>query len=83
MQENFPIPMICIKPPLVAYRERNSIFKFDKMILGYVKLVMDSPALPMSFLKQSSRLEKFLPLRQATASGAGETKSEIYIRQWL
>ena len=45
MQENFVIPIICIKPPLMAYLERNGIFNFDKMVLGYVKTVMDSTAL--------------------------------------
>ena len=29
--------MTRIKSPLVAYLERNSIFNFDKTILGYVK----------------------------------------------
>ena len=56
MQENILIPMICIKPPLVAYPERNSLFNIDKMALGYVKTVMDSPALPTSFSKQSSQI---------------------------
>ena len=49
MQENFFIPMICIKPTLVAYLERNGIFNFDEMVLGYVKTVIDSPALWISF----------------------------------
>ena len=45
MQENFLIPMICISPPLVYYLERDSLFNFDKMLLGYVKAVIDSPPL--------------------------------------
>ena len=56
MHENFLIPVISIKPPLVGYLERNDIFNFDKMVLGYVKTVMDSPHL---FLKQSSQIDKF------------------------
>ena len=36
MQENFLLPMICIKPPLVGYLGRNNIFNFDQMVLGYV-----------------------------------------------
>ena len=37
--------MICIKQPLVAYLERNSICNFDKVVLGYVKTTIDSPSL--------------------------------------
>ena len=48
-QKNVLIPMICIKPALVAYLERNNIFNFNKNVLGYVKTVMDSPALSISF----------------------------------
>ena len=62
MQENILISMICTEPPLVAYLDRNSLFNFDKMILGYVKTAIDSPALPIYFSKQSSRIEKFLPI---------------------
>ena len=32
-----------------GYLEINSIFNFDKRVLGYVKTVMDSQALPISF----------------------------------
>ena len=81
MQENFSIPMICAKPPLVAYLERNSLFNFDQMVLGYVKTVNDSPALSISFSKQSSQIENFLPiyrLRKSTTSGAGDTTSGIF-----
>ena len=49
MQENFLIPMIGTKPPLVAYLERNSLFNFDEMVLDYVKTVIGSPALYISF----------------------------------
>ena len=74
----FLIPMTCMKPPLVAYLERNSICKFDKMVLGYAKTAIDSPTL----LKQSSQIGKFL-LRKSTASGASETKSGFIVRHWL
>ena len=81
MRENFHIPMICTKPPLVAFLERNNLFNFDRMVLGYVKTVIDSPALSMSFPKQSSHTENFLQmyrLRNTTTSCAGERKSGIY-----
>ena len=85
MQENFLVPMIYIKPLLVGYLEINGIFSFDKMVPGYVKTVMDSPALPMpiSFLNNHSRMRYFYRsrLHKTTTSGAGETKSGIYIRQ--
>ena len=73
--------MICTKPPLVAYLERNSLSNFDKMVLGYVKTAFDSPGLSISFSKRSSQIETFLPvwrLRKTTTSGAGETKLGIY-----
>ena len=41
--------MICTKPPLVAYIERNSIFNCDKVVLGYVTTAIDSPSLFESF----------------------------------
>ena len=62
MQENFLIPMTCTKPPLVAYLERNTLFNFDKIVLSFVKTVPDSTALPISLSKQSSQIEKFLPI---------------------
>ena len=49
MQEIFIIPMIWNKPSLMAYLERIGLFKFDKTVLGYVKIVMDSPALSLLF----------------------------------
>ena len=49
MQENFVILMIYIKTPVAAYLEGNSISNFDKTVLGYMKTVMDSPALSISF----------------------------------
>ena len=60
--------MIFTKPPLVAYLERNSLFNFDKMVLdkmvlGYVKTVIDSPALSIYFSKQSSQIEIFFQSR--------------------
>ena len=76
----FSFPMICIKPPLVAYLERNSLFNFDKTVLSYVKTVVDSPALSTSFQKGHRRLRIFTDLEttQTTTSGAGDTKSGIY-----
>ena len=62
MQQNFLIPMICIKPPIVAYLERNGIVNFDKMVLGYVKTVMDSPAFSISFSNNHRRLRFFIDL---------------------
>ena len=82
MQENFLTPMICIKPPLVGFLERNSIFNFDKMVPTWLREnSYGFTSVAHLFLKQSSQIEKFLPMRQTTA-GAGETKSGIYIRQW-
>ena len=78
--------MICIKPPSVAYPERNSLFNFDKMVLGYVKTVMDSPALSTTFSNQSLQIEIFftdLETTQTTTSGAGETISGIIVWLWL
>ena len=63
MQENFLIPMICIKPPLVAYLERNGFFNFDKMVLSYVKTVIDSPALSVSFQINPRELRNFYRFR--------------------
>ena len=74
--------MTCIKPPLVGYLERNSICNFDKMVLGYVKSYGFTSVAHL-FLSQSSQIEKFLPMRQTTTDGSGETKSGIFIRQWL
>ena len=85
MQGNFLIPMICSKPPLVAYLERNSMFNFDKMVLGYVKTVMDSPALSIS-LKQSSQIENFYQSRdyakQQLLAHARQNQG-FMVRQWL
>ena len=36
-----------IKPPLVAYLQRKSLFNFDKSVLDYVKIAIDWPALEM------------------------------------
>ena len=41
----FFIPMMYIKPPLVGYLERNIIFDFDKVVLGYVKTAINFPSL--------------------------------------
>ena len=59
MQENFVIPMICVKPPLVAYLERNRLFNIDEIVLGYVKIVMESPVLVFSILNKRRRLRHF------------------------
>ena len=54
--------MMCVKPPLVAYLERNSIFNFDKIVLRYVKTVGNGYASNAHlFSKESSEIEKFLP----------------------
>ena len=82
MQENFIIPMICIKPPLVGYFERNSIFNFGKMVLGYVKTVWIHQRCPSLFKAIIADWE-ISPMRPTTTAGAGETKSGIYTRQWL
>ena len=31
--------MICTNSPLVAHLERNNLFNFDKMVLGYMNTV--------------------------------------------
>ena len=80
MQENLLIPMICIKPPLVAYLERNSLFNSDKTVLGDVKIVMDSPALSTSSQNNHRRLRLFYQSKEYTngTPGGAETESGIY-----
>ena len=41
--------MICTKPQLVAYLEKKNLFNFNKMVLGYVKTAIDSPAVYVFF----------------------------------
>ena len=86
MQENFLITMICTKSPLVAYLERNCLFNFDKMLLGYVKTAIDSPGLSISFSKQSSQIEKFYRSRDyAKRQLLAQVRQNrgFIVRQWL
>ena len=48
--------MMCTKPQLLAYLERNGLFNVDKTVLAYVKTVMDLPVLFTSFPNDHRRL---------------------------
>ena len=76
----FFIPMIYIKPRLVVYLERNSLFNFDKTEHDYVKIVTDSPALSISFQNNIADWDIFTVLEttQTTTAGGDEKKTRIY-----
>ena len=80
-----PVATPLLKPPLVAYFERNALCNFDKMILGYVKTIMDSPALPISFRNNHRRLRKFHRSRDcAKWQLLGQIRQiwGVIVRQW-